>query len=128
MIDIDAADERKPPIAVQHRDEPVQVAQPDRVVEAEFGAQRHAHLPVTGLADKRTRATLGPLGRLAIFGNCVRYLANLHGHEVRSSVVLRLNAQEPPPVEGDALALVCDGSDPTRHLVPRSLGFVLEGD
>jgi hypothetical protein len=58
----------------------------------------------------------------------VRYLANLHGHEVGSSVVLRLNAQEPPPVEGDSLALVCDGSDPTRHLVPRSLGFVLEGD
>jgi len=26
-------------------------------------AQRRAHLPVTGLADKRTRATLGPLGR-----------------------------------------------------------------
>jgi LysM repeat protein len=26
-------------------------------------AQRRAHLPVTGIADKRTRATLGPLGR-----------------------------------------------------------------
>jgi LysM repeat protein len=26
-------------------------------------AQRRAHLPVTGLADRRTRATLGPLGR-----------------------------------------------------------------
>jgi len=55
----------------------------------------------------------------------VRYLAQLHGHEVRSSVVLRLNANEPPPVEGDELALVCDASDPSRHLVPRALGFSL---
>ena len=57
----------------------------------------------------------------------VRYLANLHGHEVRSSVVLRLNAHERPPAEGDPLALVCDANDPTRHLVPRSLGFDLGG-
>src|SRR5439155_3335711 len=32
-------------------------------VAAIRGAQRRAHLPVTGLADKRTRASLGPLGR-----------------------------------------------------------------
>lgn len=57
----------------------------------------------------------------------VRYLANLHGHEVRSSAVLRLNAQERPPAEGDELTLVCDPDHPTRHLVPRALGFTLEG-
>jgi LysM repeat protein len=34
-----------------------------QTVEAIRQAQRRAHLPVTGLADKRTRATLGPLGR-----------------------------------------------------------------
>ena len=56
----------------------------------------------------------------------VRYLANLHGHEVRSSVVLRLDAQERPPAEGDELTLMCDPNDPTRHLVPRALGFALE--
>jgi LysM repeat protein len=32
-------------------------------VAAIRAAQRRAHLPVTGLADKRTRASLGPLGR-----------------------------------------------------------------
>lgn len=34
-----------------------------QTVAAIRAAQRRAHLPVTGLADKRTRATLGPLGR-----------------------------------------------------------------
>jgi LysM repeat protein len=34
-----------------------------QTVAAIRAAQRKAHLPVTGLADKRTRATLGPLGR-----------------------------------------------------------------
>jgi LysM repeat protein len=34
-----------------------------QTVEAIRAAQRRAHLRVTGLADKRTRATLGPLGR-----------------------------------------------------------------
>lgn len=58
----------------------------------------------------------------------VRYAANLHGHEVCSSAVLRLDAHEPPPAEGDELTLVCDASRPARHLVPRALGFVLEGD
>jgi LysM repeat protein len=34
-----------------------------QTVAAIRAAQRRAHLPVTGLADKRTRAKLGPLGR-----------------------------------------------------------------
>jgi LysM repeat protein len=34
-----------------------------QTVAAIRAAQLRAHLPVTGLADKRTRATLGPLGR-----------------------------------------------------------------
>jgi LysM repeat protein len=34
-----------------------------QTVAAIRAAQRRAHLPVTGLADKRTRATFGPLGR-----------------------------------------------------------------
>src|SRR4029453_10805272 len=34
-----------------------------QTVAAIKAAQRRAHLPVTGLADKRTRASLGPLGR-----------------------------------------------------------------
>ena len=34
-----------------------------QTVAAIRAAQQRAHLPVTGLADKRTRATLGPLGR-----------------------------------------------------------------
>jgi LysM repeat protein len=34
-----------------------------QTVAAIRAAQRRAHLPVTGLADKKTRATLGPLGR-----------------------------------------------------------------
>jgi hypothetical protein len=58
----------------------------------------------------------------------VRYLANLRGREVSSSAVLRLDANEPPPAEGDELTLVCDATNPARHLVPRALGFVLEGE
>jgi len=38
-----------------------------QTVAAVRTAQRRAHLPVTGLADRRTRATLGPLGR-PLFG------------------------------------------------------------
>jgi hypothetical protein len=58
----------------------------------------------------------------------VRYRANLHGHEVSSAAVLRLDAHESPPVEGDGLDLVCDPHTPARHLVPRAFGFILEGD
>jgi LysM repeat protein len=42
---------------------PIDGLEGPQTVEAIRAAQRRAHLPVTGLADKRTRATLGPLGR-----------------------------------------------------------------
>ena len=42
-VDIDAARERKTPVAMQHRDEPVEVADEDGIVDAEFRPQRQAH-------------------------------------------------------------------------------------
>ena len=42
-VDVDPADERKAPVAVQHRGQPVQVAHRDRIIEAELGAQRRLH-------------------------------------------------------------------------------------
>ena len=43
-VDVDAAGEGEAPVALRHGGEPAQVAQPDRVVEAELGAQDAAHL------------------------------------------------------------------------------------
>ena len=44
VLDVHAADEGEAPVALQHGDQPVPVAHPDRVIEAELGAQRGAHL------------------------------------------------------------------------------------
>ena len=43
-----------------------------QTVAAIRAAQLRAHLPVTGLADARTRATLGPLGRPLLGGRVMR--------------------------------------------------------
>jgi len=49
-------------------------------VAAVRAAQRRAHLPVTGVADKRTRWSLGPLGR-PLFGTRVMRVGNF-GYDV----------------------------------------------
>lgn len=51
-----------------------------QTVAAVRAAQRRAHLPVTGLADKRTRWSLGPLGR-PLFGTRVMRVGNF-GYDV----------------------------------------------
>ena len=43
-VDVDPADEGEAPVALQHRDQPAEVALPDRVVEAELQAQVRLHL------------------------------------------------------------------------------------
>ena len=56
-VDIHSADEGEAPIAAQHRDEPMQVTQPYRVIEPEFRAQRRSdlgrHIGVGGQLAKR---------------------------------------------------------------------------
>jgi hypothetical protein len=44
LVDVDAADEAEAPVALEHAGQPAQVALPDRIVQAELRAQRHAHL------------------------------------------------------------------------------------
>ncbi len=44
LVDVDAACERKAPVAVQHRDQPVQVANENRIVDPEFHPQRRPDL------------------------------------------------------------------------------------
>ncbi len=43
FVDVDAAGERKTPVAVQHRDQPVQIANEDWIVDPEFRPQRLPH-------------------------------------------------------------------------------------
>lgn len=43
-VHVDAADEGEAPVAAHHVQQPVEVALPDRVVQPELCAQRHAHL------------------------------------------------------------------------------------
>ena len=42
-VDVHPADEGKAPVAVHHGNEPVQVAEIDRIIEAELGPKREAH-------------------------------------------------------------------------------------
>jgi LysM repeat protein len=111
-------------------------------------AQQRAHLPVTGIADKRTRISLGPLGR-PLFGErtikpgdfgldvtVLQYLLMSHGHYrgaldgylgARTEKALRLYQQRvhlaPDGIVGPRTraALVLQTGVPLRTHAPRSL-------